>query len=384
MHDPVTGPRFPARPRAGVAGRLAAVIVAALALALPAAPAPAQQPPAVVGVDAVVQEPLTQTVAVIGRLVANQESVVAARIKGPVGSIRVKVGDRLKAGDVIATLVSDRLVWERASKAAQVTESQARLAESRSALKLAVQELKRLENLRKSAAFSKARRDDKRQGVARARSMVNVFKANVNQARAALKLADIDVANATIRAPFPGVVTVRHTDVGAYVNVGDPVVTLVNDRALEVEANVPAARIAGLAPGTAVEVRVAGGGRYRARVRAVVPEENPLTRTRVVRFTPEIDDPGALAANQSVTVNLPVGRSRQVVTVHKDAVLNRNGMTFVFVFVDGTVQIRPVRLGEAVGGRFEVLNGVKTGDLVVVRGNERLLPGQKVRIKRTS
>jgi RND family efflux transporter MFP subunit len=361
------------------------VIVAALGLALPVAPAPAQQPPAVVGVDAVLREPLRQTLPVIGRLVAIQKTVVAARIKGPVASIKVRVGDRLKAGDVIAKLVSDSLVWERAVRAAQVAEGRARLAESRSALKLAAQELKRLENLRKSAAFSKARRDDKRQAVARAESMVNVFKATLKQAGATLKLAEIALGYATIRAPFPGVITARHTEVGAYVDVGAAVVTMVNDGTLEIEAAVPAARIAGLAPGTMVDVTVAEAGRYRATVRAVVPEENPLTRTRLVRFTPHFDDTAtALAANQSVTLDLPVGLPRDVVTVHKDAVLNRKGKTLVFVLVDGKAQIRPVRLGEAVGGRFEVLKGLKIGDLVVVRGNERLLPGQELRIKGTS
>ena len=112
MHFPVKGPRFPARSRTGVAGRLAAAILAALAVALPAAPAPAQRPPAVVGVDAVVREPLRQTLPVIGRLVATQKTDVAARIKGPVASIKVRVGDRLKVGDVIAELVSDSLVDE--------------------------------------------------------------------------------------------------------------------------------------------------------------------------------------------------------------------------------------------------------------------------------
>ncbi len=384
MHVSPKTPRFPTKSRAGVAGRLAAVILGALALSLPAAPAPAQQAPVVVGVDAVLREPLRQTVSVIGRLVSNQKAVVAARIKGPVAAIKVQVGDRLKVGDVIAELVPDSLVWEREVRAAQVAEGRARLAESRSALKLHAQELRRLENLRKSAAFSKARRDDKRQEVARAESMVNVFKATLKQANAALKLAEIALGYATIRAPFPGVITVRHTEVGAYLKVGEAVVTMVNDGALEIEADVPAARIAGLTPGTMVDVTVAGAGRYRATVRAVVPEENPLTRTRLVRFTSRFDDTAvAFAANQSVTLDLPVGRPRDVVTVHKDAVINRRGKTVVFVLVDGKAQIRPVRLGEAVGGRFEVLKGLKTGDLVVVRGNERLKTGQEVRIKGT-
>jgi multidrug efflux pump subunit AcrA (membrane-fusion protein) len=113
-----------------------------------------------------------------------------------------------------------------------------------------------------------------------------------------------------------------------------------------------------------------------------VPDENPLTRTRTVRFIPRFDGAGDnLATNQSVTLHLPLGQARDAITVHKDAVLNRMGLTIVFFVNDDTAEIRPVKLGEAVGGRFEVLDGLKAGDLVVVRGNERLLPGQKIRIK---
>ena len=119
-----------------------------------------------------------------------------------------------------------------------------------------------------------------------------------------------------------------------------------------------------------------------ARVRAVVPAENTQTRTRKVRFVPEFP-PGTkgLASNQSVTLQLPVGRNGNVVTVHKDAILNRKGDNLVFLVEDGKAVSRPVRLGEAVGSRFIVLGGLQPGDLVVVRGNERLIPGQAISFK---
>jgi multidrug efflux pump subunit AcrA (membrane-fusion protein) len=161
------------------------------------------------------------------------------------------------------------------------------------------------------------------------------------------------------------------------------VVFLINDKNLEIEAEVPAKRIPGLNPGTTVSFTLVTQKPYSATVRAVVPEENPLTRTRVVRFIPEfIGEINYLATNQSVTLLLPVGKSRQVVTVHKDAVLVRKGKRIVYVVEDGTANIRPVQLGEATGTRFVVKRGLKPGDVVVVRGNERLRPGQKVRPKK--
>lgn len=361
--------------------------MAVLFIAAAAVPAPvsAQDEATRVGVDNVRREPMKQTLPVIGRMVANQKGVVAARIKGPVARLNVKVGDRVKTGDVIAELVTDRLVWEREQKAALVGESEARMGESLAALQLAAQELERLESLRKSAAFSRARFDDKRQEVARAESMVNVARAIVKRTTADLKLAEIDLRHAKILAPFPGVISERRTEVGAYVDVGDPVVTILNDNALEIEADVPGSRIDALAPGMEVSVDIAKGVAYPAVVRAVVPEENPLTRTRLVRFTPKFPDGmPVLAANQSVTLHLPIGAAREVVTVHKDAVLNRQGKTLVFVVEGGAAQIRPVALGDAIGGRFEVVDGLKPGDVVVVRGNERLRPGQKVSYRRTS
>ena len=72
-----------------------------------------------------------------------------------------------------------------------------------------------------------------------------------------------------------------------------------------------------------------------------------------------------------------------MLSVHKDAVINRRGKQIVYVVQEGKAAMRPVQLGEAVGARMEVLRGLAQGDLVVVRGNERLRPGQDVRYKKS-
>ena len=85
-----------------------------------------------------------------------------------------------------------------------------------------------------------------------------------------------------------------------------------------------------------------------------------------------------LAIAQSVTLELPIGESRRVVTVDKDGVIQQPDGAMVYLVEEEAAAPRPVQLGEAVGGRFEVLDGLKPGDLVVVRGNERLQPGQPI------
>lgn len=312
-----------------------------------------------VGVDRVIKGPLQETVPVIGRIVGREGGVISARTPGPVEVIRVHVGDRVKKGQILAVLVTERL---RAQVALQQAE-----------LRLSEQELARLERLRtnKSAAFPKARYDDAQQKVAKA-------KANLSIAKLALSYA-------FIRAPYPGVITKKHTEAGAFLRQGDNVVTMINDRNLELEADVPISRVAGLSKGRVVMFEVAGGQNFKATVRAVVPEQNSLTRTVAVRFSMVWDRKKAPPPiNQNVTLQIPVGAAATAVSVHKDAVISRGPAKMVFLVIKkpGGAMVavpRIVKLGDAVGSRFVVLRGLLPGDLVIVRGNERVRPGMAVR-----
>lgn len=338
-----------------------------------------------VHVDRVRTEPLIQTMPVVGRLVAVRSGVVAARLDAPVAEMKVDVGDTVEKGAVLALLVDDRLKWDREEKAAEVAEARARVATAEARLALARQELDRLENLRASAAFSKARFEDKRLEVARYGTELAEAKATVERTRAALELAETQLRYTRIRAPYAGTITRRHTEAGAFIKEGQPVYTMISDRDLEIEADVPATRVVGLAPGTEVAFELGDGNTYEAAVRAVVPEEDPRTRTRMVRFTPRFPErPAGIAANQSVTLRLPVSKPRMVLSVHKDALTSSRGIPTVFVVEDGRAHARAIRIGEGVGTRFEVLAGLEAGDLVVIRGNERLRDGRRVRINGTA
>ncbi|MBT5373122.1 MAG: efflux RND transporter periplasmic adaptor subunit [Rhodospirillaceae bacterium] len=353
------------------------VLLAALILALPAHSQ--EMPPAVVGVDTVIIKPLSQTVSAIGRVTELQSGVVAARISAPIGKMLVEVGDRVETDQILARLVDDKLTASKNLATAQTAEAQARVKSAKARLTLTRQELSRLENLKTSPAYSPARHDDKRQDVAQAEGELAEAKANLDMSRANLKMEEINLYNADIRAPYGGVVSKRHTENGEFVSVGDPVVSLINDREWEIEADIPANSLAGLKPDVEVSFNLSGKGPYRATVRAIIPDENPRTRTRAVRFVPIIDQPFEnIAANESVTLLIPTEAPRDILSVHKDAVISNQGQKFVYVVKDGTANIRPVTLGMAVGNRFEVLSGLKNGETVVIRGNERLQPGQKV------
>ena len=366
---------------------LAALGPFAASLAPPAA-AQGGRPPALVEVNPVREEPIAQTVPVVGRLVPREHGTVAAAIAGPVADLRIRVGQQVAAGEVLLVLARDlpeaRLAQKRADQALEA----ARVRTAEAEVDLVRQELERLERLKGSSAFPKAAYDDKRQELVRRRSRVREAKAALDRARVQREMAEIELARTTIRAPYAGVVTARHVSPGGYVRAGDPVATLVDDRRLELEADVPTDRLAGLAPGREVRFELDDGSTHRAAVRALVPDENPLTRTRPVRFIPRFAPDGGYgrpAANQSVVVHVPITARRTVASVHKDAVIRQRGRPLVYV-VKGSpeaarAEARPIRIGEAVGGRFVVLEGLDAGDLVVVRGNERITPGQAVRFQ---
>jgi RND family efflux transporter MFP subunit len=333
-----------------------------------------------VGVDQVVLEPRAQTMPVIGRFVAPESGIVATRIAERVAEVTVRVGDRVERGAVLARLASDRMRSERALRVADLKKAEAQITREKASLAKMQQTFKRITALRGSTAFRKDREDDTERDMEVARSALGQADADVLRARANLNLADLALKDTTITAPYPGVVIDRHTVAGNYTRVGDPIVTLLNDKTLEIEADVPAIRTSGLTPGTNVWVTLQGGGRLSAKVRAVIQEENTRTRTRSVRLSPDLGSrSGSLAGNQSVTVEIPIGEVTDVVTVHKDAIVILKGRSMVYVVEDGKAAIRPVKTGSAIGGRFEVNGGLKPGDVVVIRGNERLRPGQSVK-----
>ncbi|MDV7340132.1 efflux RND transporter periplasmic adaptor subunit [Terasakiella sp. A23] len=352
-------------------------------------PAFAQDKPAapeatMVGADTVRFVEVSQTVPVSGRLVARQSSVVAARINAPVHEVLVEVGDNVEQDQVLIKLLADRLTHNKELAMGELERSMAALQTSKAQFNIVSQELKRLARLRKSAAFNQARYDDKNLERLKAQSAVGEAEAAVRKAKADLALAELDLDYTEIKAPFPGTITQRQVDRGNYVSVGQTVLNIVNANNLEIEADVPAVYAPNLETGISVQAILTNQQNIPLKVRAVIPEENPLTRTRAVRFTPDFDlKDYKLASNQTLNVLIPQDKARKVLSVHKDAVLSKKGGNIVFAIKEGKATITPVKLGNAHGPFFEVLGGLAEGDVVVVRGNERLRPNQPVKAMRS-
>ncbi|MEC9368061.1 MAG: efflux RND transporter periplasmic adaptor subunit [Pseudomonadota bacterium] len=362
--------------------RLIAFLFAATLAWLPVSVS-AQEAASLVGVETVREEPLVQTAPVIGRLVALQAGNIAARIGGPVRKVYVDVGDRVQKKQLLVELDEERLVADLTQAEAELAQAMADHGTFKAEVDLARMDMSRQEGLRTSTAFSQAKFDDAQKRFAVAESKAVSAEAKIQIMKAAVQRKRIDVEYTKVRAPYAGVIVQRSTEAGAYVNAGEAMMRMIGDEALEVEAEVPSNRLAGLPTGRIIDVRLDDGTSHKAKVRAILPSENPLTRTRTVRLEPEFGGvKRPLAESQSVTVFIPIGEERRVLTVHKDAVLKRPDGDRVFVVKEGTAEERKVELGNEVGSRMEVLTGLASGDEVVIRGNERLRPGAAVRIQK--
>lgn len=339
----------------------------------------AQQRAAGVATDFVESREVAETLPIYGQVVASRESAVAARVGGVVVDVSVRVGDVIKEGSILASLDTELLAIDLRAAQAAASESRAGIEVARAGLLLAERGFARVEGLRDTNAFSQGQFDDREGELARARGELARAEAHLLSSEAALARAQYDFERAVIRAPFDGVVLEVGVDPGEFIQLGAQVALLIDTTAIEVEANVPSQYVANLYPEQAVTGQSDTGVKIDLIVRALLPIESSATRTRPVRFQADLADSGSpVAVGQSVTVNVPVTEARDALLVPKDAVIQSRGAWTVFLHRDGKAVPQSIEIGESFGSEFEVLSGLKPGDEVVVRGNERLRPMQDI------
>lgn len=345
--------------------------------------ASAQGRAAAVLVDTVEMREIRDTQAVIGRLVATRQSDVACRVAGVIKTVAFQVGDRVAKGFSLITLDATRLKIEKRASEAAIVAAQAAAKVAEAKLKLAEQAFERQAGLKNSTAFSRSRFDDLKQSAVQSRSELGEAEAKLELAKVGLARVNYELEHATVAAPFAGIVVARQAQPGQYVQAGGTIATLLDIDDLEIAADIPGQIANGLKPGTTLDAVFDNGDVRKVTVRTAMPVENRSTRTRPVRLKIKLAgmQTSHIAVGSAVTLKVPVSSSRQVATVPKDALLRGRRGWSVFVVKNNKAEPRPVVLGQAVSDRMEVRSGVEPGDIVVVRGNERLRPGQGVRPK---
>ena len=208
--------------------------------------------------------------------------------------------------------------------------------------------------------------------------------------RAALREQEAIVARHTLTAPFAGVISVRHAELGEWVNPGDGLLELVATENLRFDFRVAQEYFSALTPDTPVDIALdAAPDRFlRGRIDTIVPVKNPGARTFLVRVLAddvEVGNSLAITPGMSVRGKLSLDTGRRAVAVSRDAILRfPDGRITVWVVDDReerpVVREQAVQTGFEFEGLVEITTGLDDGELVVTRGNETLQDGQAVSI----
>jgi RND family efflux transporter MFP subunit len=319
-------------------------------------------PPAPVEVAEAQQATVTPHTWIPGSIVSRNDARIAGVVAGRVLEI-AEVGQRVAAGTRLARL-DDTIVRLR------VADLQAQLARARAQAALAKAQADRFSQLLTTHVLSVSQVDE-------ARAQSDMAREDVARITAQLRQAEYETAQSEIRAPFAGVVTERFVQRGEYVNVGAAVVRLVDTQTVEARATAALALASGVKPGQAVSVR-ARGEEQMGTIRTLVPVGDDRSRQFEVRVL--LEHPGWLVGT-AVDVSLPAGATKLAVVVPRDAIVLRNRGAYLFrVTRTNTVEELAVEPGASVAGMVEVAGAVVAGDRVVVRGGERLQPGQPIAV----
>ena len=402
----------------------------------------AQQAAAPVVVEEVVEREVSAGQTFVGTVMPNRRSVVGSAVDGRVIEMFVEEGDWVTKDQPLAQLLTKTLAIEIAgataelnlrqheveemtngSRPEEISQSKAQLAAAQALLEYAKSKFARTLGLSKSGSGGSVTQEELDQ----ARSAATAAEQNVTAAKASYELVEqgprkerVDQAKAraagqqemvnlledrlkkyTIRAPFDGYVVAKHTEVGQWVKSAehvadglemDPVEVLVavsESYIANLHAGLAAKQQAGEALTARVQVEAVPSETFTGTVYRIVPLADVRSRTFPVKLhleNPKRGDSHLLKAGMIARVTLPVEKPVRATLVPKDALVLGGPTPLVFVVLPdakggaAVAQPVPVLLGVADGSLIQVTGALKAGQKVVIRGNERLRPGQEVKI----
>jgi membrane fusion protein (multidrug efflux system) len=286
-------------------------------------------------------------------LEAEADAEVIAKVGGEVRRLFVEEGDHVRAGQVLAQLDDRQL---------------------------------RLQAAQTRAARAKAERDFNRQVELHSKGLVSAgafesLKYDLDNQVAADDIAQLNLSYSDIRAPFAGIVAVRHVKLGQEIAIGTSMFRVTDPTPLKASVFVPERELARLKPGQSASISVdalAGRG-FPATVRLVAPVVDAATAT--FKVTLEVNDPkGDLKPGMFARVGIVFERRADALTIPRLALLDTDGSSNVFVVTAGKAEQRAIKTGLSNAGRVEIVEGLKGTEQVVVVGQNGLKDGNPVRV----
>jgi RND family efflux transporter MFP subunit len=325
-----------------------------------------------VRVAAVIEAPLRQYLNLSGSLRASKLSALSSQVDGYVTGVPVQAGDHVQPGQVVVTLDSTLPELELARLESALLEAESLLTDQQRRSREAA-DLMNANNFSRSEAESLL-------------AEVVVREARLAQIKVQTAMQRTRVDRHTVRAPFEGVITEKHVEVGQRVSGAAPLLQIASMDPIWAEVQLPEQYLGRVRKGSAARLQAPTTGQswIETSVSRVVPVSTGGSRTFLVRS--ELPNGGwVLAPGMSVKMQLTLDSQEQgqVLQLPLDAIVrNAAGATSVWLVVDGdpvSVAARNVDLGRRAGHSIEVLAGdIAVGDSVVIRGNENLQAGQAI------
>jgi len=313
-------------------------------------------------VEKALERKMAPIIWVAGDVISRNYARISAETSGTLIWVAA-VGDEISKNSVVARIDNDLLKLQLDEFRAEVT----RVESQRGFLE---KEVKRLRRLAKSNNTAQTLLDQTEANLAAER-------ANYLSTQSRMKQIEDRIRRSHVRAPFPGIIVQRFMQPGEWVDSGDQVVQLLDTNALEVRVMAPLSVMPFLSKGMEVHLK-SGDEQAKGQIRSFVAAGYTASHLVDVRIDLSYQ---AWPVGKTLRAAMPASAPRNVVVVPRDAlVLRRNGAAVFRVTDEDTAERVAVRTGVAQDSFIEVIGDIAVGDTVIVRGNERLRPGQKVRI----
>ena len=325
----------------------------------------------------------TTSVSLPATTAAFEAANIFARTSGYIEKRYVDIGDKVKAGQLLAEITAPELDHQIAQAQATLTQSQATLQQSQASRELAEVTNARDSDLVNKGWLTKQQGDNDRLTLRSQQAAVGVAQSNIAAQEAQIRVLQQEKSYQRVVAPFDGVITQRNIDNGSLVTSGSTFMfTLMHPDVIRTQVFVPQDQAYGIAPGVDAVIRVPElpGRTFPGKVTRIATALQPGSRTLLT----EIDVPnpdGALNPGIYCTVELLIPQKTPSLTIPADAVVfNQDGL-HVNVVENGTVHQRKISIARDFGTSVEVHEGVKAGDQVVLNPSVDLADGAKVAVK---
>ena len=314
---------------------------------------------------------------VVGTVRARTSAIVAARVPGTIGVLKVREGDRVRKGQILAQLNAPENQASAAGSAAGVEEAKRALEEAKSRKALAVTTFERFSKLYKEQAVTRQEFDVKQTERDLAFQAVSRAEARLEQAREGSRAAETMAGYTLLTAPISGIVSSKQVDLGASVFPAQPLMTIEDEGSYQLELAVPETLVSRIRKGAQVRVTLdTAGESFPAVVSDIVPAADPVSRTFTVKVA--LRHKG-LKSGLFGRAALNLGTTVDSMTVDSKALVLHGALTTVWVVgPDNIARLRIVKTGRTSGGRVEILSGLSDGERVVTAGQQKLTEGAKV------